>query len=324
MATKHKAQELLGRFRDEDGTEKFVFKTQNGVIEITSICNKKGIDVFCVPTHHYCNLGCKFCHLTEDGDSSKSMDKITARTLRDVLVNVLELTGGNSNCLLSFMGVGEPFLNADLIVETYKALNPKYENLSLALSTMMPTIKPIDFFIAQTKQNNLPLKIHFSMHSPLDEIRHNIIPCSRYSIRECLEALIRYREAVNGNSVIKNNLAQFHSENSPIEIHYTIINGINDSQEELEKLIEYGENYKIPLKILKFNPTKSLKTSRKAQKWFKVLSSRYNASVVMYAPPGPNIGSSCGQFTKHYYLGSNSEQELREFKAWKKKYQVFD
>ena len=28
--------------------------------------NKENIDVICVPTHHFCNLGCKMCHLTNN------------------------------------------------------------------------------------------------------------------------------------------------------------------------------------------------------------------------------------------------------------------
>ena len=29
--------------------------------------NKYDKDVVCVPTHHFCNLGCKMCHLTNRG-----------------------------------------------------------------------------------------------------------------------------------------------------------------------------------------------------------------------------------------------------------------
>lgn len=97
------------------------------------------------------------------------------------------------------------------------------------------------------------------------------------------------------------NLEQFHSSITPILLHYTVIEGVNDTQEELERLIDYGRRYEIPLKILKFNPTKFLTRSSKEKYWFDVLSLKYKANVVFYEPPGLNIGSSCGQFTKHYY-----------------------
>lgn len=315
-------QNLLGKFRDIDGTEKFVFKTNDGIIEATIIKNKPGIDVFCLPTHHYCNMGCKFCHLTEERDKTKKMVGVTAKNMLEVL-NYFADTRDNNNCLISFMGVGEPFLNTALIIETFHSIREKYKNLSLALATMMPTIKPMEFFIKQVK-NNLPIKIHFSLHSPIDKIRNKIIPASKVAIQDCLETLLDYKKAVLNNKILQDNLIKFHTNGSPIEIHYTLINGVNDSDEELKKLIHYGTIYQIPLKILKFNPTKSLKNSPKEQDWLKILSSEYNAPVSMYAPPGPNIGSSCGQFTKHYYLGSNSKQEIQEFEEWRKKYQVFD
>lgn len=316
-------QELLGKFRDLDGTEKFVFKSDAGVIELTRIKNKKGIDVICAPTHHYCNLQCRFCHLTESGSLNLKMNKILAINLQEALRNVWSAISRKPLGLLSFMGVGEPFLNPDLIWNTYGALNNEYEKMSFALATMMPTIEPINYFMRKTDQG-LPLKIHFSLHSSLDHIRSMIIPASKVTIDQCFRALADYRDVVSANYAIMENLSKFHETNSPVEIHYTVIDGINDSQAELIKLIEYGGLYQVPLKILKFNATKSLKRSLKEQRWFEVLSSEYEAPISMYSPPGPNIGSSCGQFTKHYYIDSNSEEELQEFERWKKKYQVFN
>jgi len=323
MTTKTGEFELLGKFRDEDGTEKCVFQSAGGIIELTSIKNKPGIDVICLPTHHYCNLGCKFCHLTEEGDSSKPMDTIAAQDLAAALAAMVS-GSTNKKGLLSFMGVGEPFLCPELIVDTYKAVCDKYEVLSIALSTMMPIVDPVEFFIAQASEHDLPLKLHFSLHSTHDTVRNDIIPASRVSIEECFWAMDAYRRAVLGNDEIQGNLRQFHSDDTAVEIHYSVIDGINDSDHELELLINYGRLYKIPLKILKFNPTKSLKNSPREEHWFRMLSEHYGAPVAYYAPPGPNIGSSCGQFTKHFYLGSGSAEELREFEAWKKKYQVFD
>ncbi len=318
MKEKKNGIELLGKFRDVDGTEKFVFKTNDGILEITNIKNKENIKVFCLPTHHYCKLGCKFCHLTEHGDSSKEMKKIIPAILRSALIKLP--FSANDNILLSFMGVGESFLNINLIAEIYKIFREdEFNNLSLALATMMPTLKPVDFLITE----KMPIKIHFSLHSPIDEIRSEIIPSSKIPIEKCLNAMVKYRESIIDNKIIEN-LSKFHSNYSPVELHYTVIQEVNDSEKELEQLIWYGKVFYIPLKILKFNPTEILARSKKEQYWIDVLKSEYDAPVYMYAPPGPNIGSSCGQFTKHYYLGSNSEKELSEFNAWKEKYQVFD
>lgn len=315
--------ELLGRFRDEDGTEKFVFESSKGIIEITWIKNKKDIAVFCLPTHHYCNLGCKFCHLTEEGSKDKKMISISVQDISQALNVVSDSYIKDNKLLFSFMGVGEPFLNIKLIFDLYDYFTRNTKKIvSLALATMMLTPEPLQQIIKKVQKNNLPLKIHFSLHSPLDKDRKEIIPWAPTTIAECLEVLKSYRDIVQTNSTVMGNLSQFHQQAEPAEIHYTIIDQINDSQADSDRLIEIGHQYKIPLKLIQFNPTKTLRRSPKTEFWLEELSKNYGASVCLYAPPGPNIGSSCGQFTKHYYLGSNSPEELEEFENWKKKYEI--
>ncbi len=187
---------------------------------------------------------------------------------------------------------------------------------------MILTPEPFKRIIEKVKKDNLPLKIHFSLHSPVEKIRKDIIPSASTTITECLKVLKNYQNIACSNPAVVKDLSQFHKQPDAVEIHYTVIKGVNDSNQDLAKVIKWGNKYKIPFKILKFNPTKSLERSPRTEFWFNELSKNYGAPVYLYAPPGPNIGSSCGQFTKHYYLGSDSPQELREFKAWKKKYEI--
>ena len=69
----------LGVFKDfSDGSIKTVFESgPNEIIEITLLFNKEQLDVVCVPTHHFCNLGCKMCHLTNKG-LNKNMKPISS------------------------------------------------------------------------------------------------------------------------------------------------------------------------------------------------------------------------------------------------------
>lgn len=316
---------ILGRFRDEDGTEKFVFQTEDGIIEITWIKNKNGIDVFCLPTHHYCNLGCQFCHLTAEGGRDRKMVLISAENMCAALAQILKPYAKNDKILFSFMGVGEPFLNLDLVFSVYDHFSANTDKeVGLALASMMLTPKPFGRIIEKVEKCDLPLKIHFSLHSPSDVTRKDIIPSAPTTITQCLSALKNYEKKISSNSAAMENLAQFHQKSDVVEIHYTVIEGVNDSDRDLKKMIEFGNEYQIPLKLLKFNPTQYLNRSPRTDFWFKELSKNYGAQVCLYAPPGPNIGSSCGQFTKHYYLGSNSREELKEFEAWKKKYEVVE
>jgi 23S rRNA (adenine2503-C2)-methyltransferase len=305
--------QVLGRFRDVDGTEKTVYETGEGIVELTHIKNKAGIDVICVPTHHYCNLGCKFCHLTVENDYTKSMTPIKA----DVLESILRFdTPDSKKVLISFMGVGEPLLNLELILNLYSTLSKYCPELSFAMSTMFPV--PFE----EVRLDRIPLKIHFSLHSPVDEIRKEIIPASTVNVEEGFQLLRKHQMVTSLDPSISINLGRFHDSSSSVEIHYTLIEKVNDSDVELARLIELGHTYRIPLKLLKFNQTRYLKPSKRGEYWLRMLEMTYGPPVRFYAPPGPNIGSSCGQFTKHYYLGCKDEEEQREFEEWKRKYQV--
>ena len=45
----------------------------------------------------------------------------------------------------------------------------------------------------------------------------------------------------------------------------------------------------------------------------------------VYSPPGKAIGSSCGEFTKHYYHSEiETKKEKEEFENWKAKHQIIE
>jgi len=248
---------------------------------------------------------------------------IAAEDLNGAMDYVIKKYAKNKKILLSFMGVGEPFLNLDLIFEIFD-LNKKKKGFafSYALASMMPSVAGFQKIYQKVKKDKLPLKIHFSLHSPLDKTRQEIIPSSKETIGEVLGRLKKYEAFIKTQPKIIDNLSHFHNSTDAAKIHYTVIKDINDSEKDLNEVIGLGKKFNVSLKILKFNPTALLQRSNREEYWLERLKKEYGAPVKYYAPPGLNIGSSCGQFTKHYYLGSQSGEQLREFKRWKKKYEV--
>ncbi len=88
----------------------------------------------------------------------------------------------------------------------------------------------------------------------------------------------------------------------PIENHYTLIKGVNDGIEEFELLCRLLRKYRIPNKFLKFNPISELESSENEELWINEINKEIlELRVRTYCPPGKEIGSSCGESTKHYY-----------------------
>lgn len=325
----------MGTFKDfSDGTLKTVFDIGNKkIIEMSLLFNKEDKDVVCVPTHHFCNLGCKMCHLTNKG-LNKAMIPINSEDFIECLFQTLIKNGNKrtdkKKLLISFMGAGEPLLNLKLIEEVYKNENLikeklGYEDIGYAIATMMPNNNILRLKEMVCKLN-IPLKVHFSMHTPIDSERYDLIPSTNVSIPEALAYLVNYRESLQANEEIMKKYSKLHTTNDPIEIHYTLINGVNDSQKELIKVCELLSKYNISIKFIRFNPINELQISNNEDEWVSKISQTIpQLRIKTYCPPGKEVGSSCGEFTKHYYHEEiETEEQKQEFERWKVKHLVLE
>ena len=329
--------ENIGVFKDfKDNSLKTVFQDEEKrIIEMTLLFNKKDKDVVCVPTHNYCNLGCKMCHLTSD-KVRKPMIPIRGEDFLLCLIESLSKWENNKlikrtnkkKLLISFMGVGDALLNISLIKYVFwpeDILKERlgYENIGYALATMMPN-KNLALLEKVVDKYNIPLKVHFSLHNPIDEKRFQLLPSTNIKVDEALRLLDNYRKTIQSNERIKEKYIKLHQTNDPVEIHYTLIKNLNDQNQELKVLLKYLKRYKIPIKFIKFNPKDKLKISLNEEKWINKIKEEIPDLIVKtYAPPGKEIGASCGEFTKHYYhFEVETKEEKQEFENWKKLHQV--
>ena len=226
------------------------------------------------------------------------------------------------------MGVGEPLLNLKLIEDVYRKedfIKEKlgYKNIGYALATMMPNDNIIKLG-EMVNSLDMPLKVHFSLHNPIDVKRYELIPSTKVSVQDALAYLVSYRNLLQKNEVLMGKYVKLHSNNDPIEIHYTLIKGVNDGNKELKCLINLLKEYNIPIKFIKFNETNTLKKSDNEEIWIKSLKEELpNLNIKSYSPPGRCVGSSCGEFTKHYYhYEIETKEEKENFLKWKKEYEI--
>lgn len=331
----NKMLKILGTFKDfSDNSLKTVFENDDKqIIEMTLLANKETMDVVCVPTHHFCNLGCKMCHLTNKG-LNKAMVPIKIGDFVDALFQTVRVNDkrrtNKDKLLISFMGVGEPLLNLKLIEDVYRFEETVkkelgYETVGYAISTMMPN-NNILLLKEMVDRLDIPLKVHFSMHTPIDKERFILIPGTRVSVEEALGYLEEYRNTIRSNKKIMNEYVKLHRTDDPVEIHYTLIKDVNDGKRQLDVLCDLLKKYQIPIKFIRFNPINELKISENEKLWIDAIAKSVpGLRIKTYSPPGREIGSSCGEFTKHYYHAEiETEDEKREFEDWKEKHQIFE
>lgn len=324
----------LGIFKDfTDESIKSIYSINGNIIEMTLLQNREDTDVVCVPTHHFCNLGCKMCHLTNN-KLNKRMIPIKYENFE----NALEKTVKNINnerrtnkkiLLISFMGVGEPLLNLDLLKDVFLnrnniAKNLDYEHVGFALSTIMPNsnVNKLTKFV---NENNIPLKIYFLLHTPFDIKRKLLLPSANIDVEQALHKLNVYESVISKNKTIMKKFSLYHKTNKLTEMYYTLIENENDSDEELDQLIYLLRKYKISIKFIRFNYINNSKQSTKENKWISRIKNETNVNVKSCMQPKSEVNSFCCEFIKHYYLEEiETKKEYDEFIRWKNKHQIYE
>lgn len=281
-----------------DKTVKFIFLSHGQVVEFSYINKDDGKDIICAPTQTACNLGCKFCFLS---DYDLVVRNLTPEEIlipieyivRDL--NLLTRKNRNQVFLISFMGCGEPLCNIKNVIESCNRIRDQYKSdynvVRFAVASLIPKIKLMQRFTETVREHRLPLKFHLSLHSPDSKVRKELMP-SANSIRE---------------STILVEFFMHYTDNSA-EIHYALIDGVNDREEDLVALVRLLKNRNIPVKFLAYNekPSVDFKESPKV-KHFRETLELEEVTTEFYNPPGADIGSSCGQFLMDYYEKYNKK-----------------
>ncbi len=270
--------------------KKFVFKDDD-VLEVSYIRKNDGKDIICVPSQTSCAMSCTFCHLTGNGIQAKNL---SAERIYNLIAKSLELQPpANDTLLISYMNAGEPFMNLEGVLGSAlhlrdhsqsEVIRNKYKNVRFAVSTILPGESRFQMFKNSIKQHKLNFKLHFSLHS-LDNItRKNLMPAAS-DIQKSLAMIDEYIEETGKDA----------------EIHYTLIDKINDRDEDLDNFIKYVGK-KATIKFLKFSEKNDGMQGSFRVDYFKKQLKNNGFTVEIYDPPGRDIKSSCGQFMLDQYI----------------------
>lgn len=284
-----------------DNAIKYIFKTEDKlIVEITYINKDDGKDILCIPCQTMCNLGCKFCHTTDYIGRVKCRN-LTSFELIQSIMNILDddeihIQKNERTLLISMMGCGEPLYNVEHLVDMMAHVKRVCETslhipfVRFAIATSMPKNKWENFFkLTQLIQEaKLPVKIHLSLHYTFDLIRKEWMPAS-LDIIPSISAVDFYRK-LTGNAV---------------EIHYTLIEGVNDTEQDAILLSSFFKGKDINIKFLFFNEKESLNYHASNKDKIKIFRKHLDMNNIpheYYIPPAIDIGGSCGQFLMETYL----------------------
>lgn len=278
---KVRKSEIYKRYNSKiDNTVKYLILLEdNNIIETVVMGYKHGYSI-CISSQVGCKMGCSFCASTKDG----FIRNLTpAEMLNQIYLAEKDLDIRISNIVL--MGSGEPLDNYENVLKFIKMINhPKGHNISLRNITVSTCgIVPRIYDLVDEE---LPITLSISLHSPFDEERKKIMQIARkYSISELMKACRYYCNKTNRR----------------ITFEYTLIENINDRDKDIFELSKILKGIKCHVNLIPLNPIQEYKKKRPSRENVERVKkelTKYGIPVTIRREMGGDISASCGQLRR--------------------------
>jgi 23S rRNA (adenine2503-C2)-methyltransferase len=264
--------------RDEDGTQKFLFRLDDGE-QVESVLIVDGARLtLCVSSQAGCALGCQFC-LTGRGGLRRSL---TAGEIVDqVCAAQRELEPGRRITNLVFMGMGEPLANFQQVVRALEILT---SDAGLNFSTRKITVSTVGLLPELGLLcRRIPVNLAVSLHATDDETRSSLMPINRrYPLEGLLQACRKLPLPPRQR----------------ITFEYLLIDGVNDSPREARELARLLRGLRSKINLIPFNehPEISLRQSPPARvEVFQQILHEEQFTATVRQSRGAGILAACGQ-----------------------------
>ena len=263
-----------------DGTIKYLFQLEDeNLIESVLMPYHHGNSV-CISSQVGCRMGCVFCASGIGGLERN----LTSGEMLSQVYQIQRLTHQRvSNVVV--MGVGEPLDNRENFVNFVRLLSDEHglkisqRNITVSTCGIVPEI------LALAKEK-LQITLALSLHGTTDEKRQRLMPIAKkYLLKEVLEACDVYQGATGRR----------------ITYEYSLMDGINDTDEDAEELISLLKHRKGHLNLIPVNSIKERKFSSPNEKTisnFKNKLEKNQINVTIRREMGTDIDGACGQLRR--------------------------
>ena len=275
---------LTARDVSKDGTIKYGFTLQDGLVIESVLIPDDPRNTLCVSSQAGCAMACDFCLTGSMGFKRNLSPAEIVNQVKYVQDELLAKKKKITN--LVFMGMGEPLANFDNLKSS---LNILLDQLGLNFSTrkitvstcgLVPRIKELG------RETNVNLAI--SLHATNDEIRNRLMPVNKkYPLGELLDACRDYPLA----------------NRRKIMIEYVLLAGVNDGDEDARRLTKILRGIDCKINLLPFNECAALPYQRPSPKRvlaFQDILSQANYTALIRESRGDDISAACGQLASQH------------------------
>jgi len=241
----------------------------------------------CISTQVGCAMGCKFCAsgllgLKRDLNAGEIVAQLLQVCYREDEHDPRAHTGLATFDNIVVMGMGEPLANYDAIIRALTIVNAEWglgfgaRRITLSTSGLVPKI-------LQLAEEPLGIRLAISLHGATDEVREQIMPVNKaYPLAKLLPAIKAFSEK-HGRMVT---------------LEFILIEDINDSFEQAEKLRDIALDLHAHVNLIPYNTVEGLPWKRPTlsrQEAFADVLRRARVSVTLRREKGHDIEAACGQ-----------------------------
>ncbi len=264
---------------DDQKTIKTLLTLEDGQkIEAVLMRHTGNRNTVCLSSQVGCPLACEFCATGKLGFTRNlsSFEMVAQLLFFSRLLKKEEQRVTN----VVFMGMGEPFLNYDNVLEAVRILNDK-DGLNIGARKISISTAGIVEGIERLTKEKLQINLAISLHSAKDELRSELMPVnSKYSLQKVVGVVKDYVNKTKRR----------------VMFEYVMIDGINDRQSDANALAKIMKDEFYFVNLISYNPTGIFKPSSGAKiKRFKELLTAQGVEVTQRYRFGDNIKAACGQ-----------------------------
>ena len=265
-------------FEDEslasDGTQKALLRTHDGrPLEAVLMRYRDGRRSLCLSSQSGCPLTCTFC-------ATGRMKFGRNLTASEILDQALHFRRSEAVNHAVFMGMGEPLLNLDAVLEACERLP------DLGIATSNTAVSTVGWIpgIERLAREGRPVRLALSLHAPEDALRSQLMPVNeRYPLDEVLAACRDWHAA----------------RRREVFVEYLMLEGVNDRVEQALALAELVREPRNAFKVnlIPYNPTEAgfEGSSRGAIDAFRSTLESRGVRATVRLTRGRDIDAACGQ-----------------------------
>lgn len=270
----------------EDGTRKWLMEVDGGSKVETVYIPEGDRGTLCVSSQVGCSLDCSFCSTGKQGfNKNLTAAEIIGQVFLAAKSFGLPVKDSQKRAVTNvvMMGMGEPLLNFEPVVDAMSLMleDQAYclskRRVTLSTSGVVPNLNEL------AKVTDVALAV--SLHAPNDALRDELVPINRkYPIAVLFESIRNYLGGL--------------SDNRSVTFEYTMLKGVNDSDEQARELSKLVKTIRCKINLIPFNPfpgTQYEVSSRNRIYAFQRILLNDGHVVTVRKTRGDDIDAACGQ-----------------------------